>query len=161
MVCSRCSSLLLCSSERTCRPWRGAAAEALERSRGCAFFEAPGLKRHRGGSEYHTAPRPGCGGLSVYGPHNNLLLSKVVLVWLALQSTNGQGVAVNFCWRAAHDASYRALTWPADAMVTVTEVHVTEGVCVHLHNPGRLAALTGKLTLRHADGTSTACVLQR
>jgi Exo-beta-D-glucosaminidase Ig-fold domain/Concanavalin A-like lectin/glucanases superfamily/Glycosyl hydrolases family 2, sugar binding domain/Glycosyl hydrolases family 2/Glycosyl hydrolases family 2, TIM barrel domain len=78
----------------------------------------------------------------------------VVLVRLELQSGNGQRLSDNFYWRAAHDAGYRALTRLPEAAVTTTAARVGgEEIRVHLRNAGPVAALAGKLTLLHADGT--------
>jgi hypothetical protein len=78
----------------------------------------------------------------------------VVLVRLELPSANGQRMSDNFYWRAAHDAGYRALTGLPEAAVTATAGRVGgEAIRVHLRNIGPVAALAGKLTLLHADGT--------
>jgi hypothetical protein len=78
----------------------------------------------------------------------------VVLVRLELQSASGQRVSDNFYWRAARDGGYRALTRLPEATVTATAaLGRGEEIRVHLRNAGPVAALAGKLTLLHADGT--------
>jgi hypothetical protein len=75
-------------------------------------------------------------------------------VRLELQSASGQRVSDNFYWRAARDGGYRALTRLPEATVTATAaLGRGEEIRVHLRNAGPVAALAGKLTLLHADGT--------
>ena len=86
----------------------------------------------------------------------------LLFVRLELRDQAGALVADNFYWVGRDPGSYRGLEQLAPAVlssdVTATaDIRATEGDekawCMHLKNAGSDAAISVKLTLRHADGT--------
>jgi hypothetical protein len=86
----------------------------------------------------------------------------LLFVRLELRDKAGTLVADNFYWVGRDPESYRGLEQLASASVSsdvtaTADIRATEGDekawCMHLKNAGADAAISVKLTLRHADGT--------